>query len=62
MNFSQEYIGAIVILVISVLKGFGIELGSGVVEGLVVGVIALWVAIRRHSRGDITIVGARKFN
>lgn len=57
---SQEYIGALVILIVSVLKIFGIEVASDVVTSLVVGLLALWVAIRRHARGDINIVGARK--
>ena len=60
MNFSQEYIGAIVLLAVSVLKIFGIEIENQVTAGLVTGAVALWIAIRRHSKGDITLVGARK--
>lgn len=59
-NISQEYTGAIAILLYSVLKGFGIELESGVLEGIITGVIALWIAIRRVNRGDITVAGVRK--
>lgn len=57
---SQEYIGAIVIIIVSLLKVFGIEIGSEVITGIITGVLALWVAIRRHQKGDITVLGARK--
>jgi hypothetical protein len=57
---SNEYAGAIVILIISVLKIFGIEIENTTIAGIVTGVIALWIAIRRHQRGDITIGGFRK--
>jgi cadmium resistance protein CadD (predicted permease) len=57
---SQEYIGSIVILLISVLKLFKIELGNEEVTAIVTGVVALWVAIRRFSKGDITVGGVRK--
>jgi len=42
------------------LKVFGVEFESGVLEGLVVGVLALWIAINRYQRGDINIVGAKR--
>ena len=57
---SQEYIAAIVIILVSLLKVFGIEIGSDVITGIVTGVLALWVAIKRHARGDITPLGVRK--
>lgn len=58
--FSQEYILSIVLVLGGVLKIFGIELENTVIEGLVGGVIALWIAIRRFKKGDITIGGFRK--
>lgn len=57
---SNEYVGAIAILLYSVLKGFGIELENGVLEGIITGVVALWIAFRRHQKGDINIAGVRK--
>ena len=59
MNFSKEYVGAIAILIVSVLKMFQIEIESSVIEGLVVGLVALFVAISRHAKGDITVAGAK---
>lgn len=59
-NFSQEYVASIILILYSVLQAFGIVIEKEVFEGLVVGLIALWIAIRRHSKGDITIVGKRK--
>ena len=57
---STEYVGAIAILVVSVLNAFGIEVGNEAVTGIVTGVIALYVAFRRFKKGDITIGGVRK--
>ena len=57
---SQEYIGAIAILVISVLKIFHFEIENEVVAGLVTGVIALYIAIRRKAKGDINVLGVKK--
>ena len=60
MNLSQEYIGSLVIVLITVLKIFKIELASDEVTAIVTGAVALYVAIRRFSKGDITVGGLRK--
>lgn len=57
---SHEYISAAVILLVSILKIFKIELGNEEATGLVTGLLALYVAFRRYQKGDITIVGAKK--
>ena len=57
---SQEYIGAIVILVISVLKYFNIEIASDAITGVVTGLVAIWISIRRYRKGDINLAGVRK--
>jgi hypothetical protein len=57
---SNEYIGSVAIVAVSILKLFGIEVANDAVSGLVVGVVALWVAFRRYQRGDITPLGVRK--
>jgi len=57
---SNEYVGAIVILFVSLLKLFNIELGNEEVTTIVTGLVAMWVAFRRYQRGDITTLGARK--
>jgi hypothetical protein len=57
---SREYIVSIALLVAALLKVFGIQMESGVLEGLIAGVAALYLAIRRYKRGDITIVGSKK--
>lgn len=56
---SNEYVGAIAILIVSGLKMFGIELANDVVMGLVTGVVALWIAVRRYQKGDINVLGGR---
>jgi hypothetical protein len=53
MQISQEYVGALAILLVSVLRAFGIEIGSDVVSSLIVAVVAVWVAIKRRQRGDL---------
>lgn len=57
---SQEYLLSIVLVIGGVLKFFGIEIENSALEGLVGGVIALYVAIRRYNKGDITLGGFRK--
>ncbi len=58
---SNQYVGSIVILLMSVAKLLGFEIENSVVEGLVVGVIALWVAIKRYQKKDISILGVKKY-
>jgi hypothetical protein len=57
---SQEYAGAIVLVIGALLKVFGIEVASDAIQGIVVGVIAVWIAIRRFQKGDIKLSGVRK--
>lgn len=57
---SQEYVGALVIVLVSVLKLFGVELGNDVVTAIVTGLVGVYVAYRRYSKGDITVGGVRK--
>ena len=59
MKFSQEYIGAVVILIGAVLKAFGIELENQALEGIITGLIAVWIAFRRLQKGDINVLGAK---
>jgi len=57
---SQEYALSIAIVLGSVLQMFGIEIENKVLSGFVFGAAALWVAIRRYRKGDITVGGFRK--
>lgn len=57
---SQEYISALAILLVSILKGLGVNIGNDEVISILTGALALWVAIRRYKRGDITMGGIRK--
>jgi len=58
--FSQEYVGALAIVLVGVLKLFGVEIGTETVSTVIMAVIAVWVAVRRYQKGDITPLGARK--
>jgi len=57
---SQEYIAAIVLMLVSAFKIFGMEIENEVLAGLVTGALALWIAIRRKSKGDINALGFKK--
>ena len=59
-NMSQEYVLSAALVLASVLKIFGVEIENGVLEGLIAGVAALWIAFRRLQKGDITPLGVRK--
>ncbi len=58
--FSQEYVAALVIVLGGVLKLFKIEIDNGTIEGVIAGILGLWIAVRRYQRKDITIVGKKK--
>lgn len=60
MNLSQEYVSALVVLLVSVLGLFKIEVGNEAITGLITGVLAIWIAIRRYQKGDITVGGFKK--
>ena len=57
---SQEYIGALVIVIGAGLKIFNIEIENSAIEGLIAGIIAIWIAVRRFRKGDISVLGAKK--
>lgn len=57
---SQEYIGSIALLIVGILKVFGIEIANDAITGILTGGIALYIAIRRYKKGDITLGGIRK--
>jgi len=57
---SQEYVGAIALLVISLLQTFGIVVEKDAIAGIIAGLISIWIAYRRYQKGDITVVGLRK--
>lgn len=56
--FSQEYIAAIALVIGGVLKAFGIEIANDAVSGIVVGGLALYIAIQRKRQGNLTAFGA----
>lgn len=56
---SQEYIGAIAIVIVSTLKVFGVELGNDTITALITGFVGLYVAFRRYQKKDINILGKK---
>ena len=57
---SQEYVGAIAIVLVSILKIFHIEIANDAIAGLITGGIAIFVAYRRYQKGDISLGGVKK--
>jgi hypothetical protein len=57
---SHEYIVSIAVVLVGLLQLFGVVVAQDVVVGLIVGILGLYGAFRRHSKGDITVLGARK--
>lgn len=57
---SQEYILSVAIVIGSLLKLFGVDIESKALEGGVLFVASLWIAIRRYRKGDISPLGVRK--
>lgn len=57
---STEYSLAIALVIGGVLKIVGIEIDNSAIEGLIAGVVALIIAIKRYSKGDITKLGFKK--
>jgi uncharacterized membrane protein len=59
MKFSHEYIGALALLVVGILQLFGVAVEQDTITGIVTGVIAVWIAVRRVGKGDITVLGRK---
>ena len=59
MEISQQYTVSIAILAVTVFKLFGIEIANETITGIIVGVLAIWGAIKRHQQGDINVLGVK---
>lgn len=57
---SQEYLGALVIVLVGLFKLFKIDVAPEFVTSAIIVVTGLYVAYRRHQKGDITMGGIRK--
>ena len=57
---SHEYVLAIALLIGAIAKFFGYDIDNKATEAGIVGIAALWIAIRRKQRGDISVIGVRK--
>jgi hypothetical protein len=57
---SQEYVGAIALVIVGVLKAFGIEIANDAIAGILTGGVALYIAFRRYQKGDISLGGVKK--
>lgn len=58
-SYSQEYVAALVVVIVSALKAFGVEVASDVVTAIVTGLLAVWIMIRRFQKKDISVLGKR---
>ena len=57
---NTEYVGAVVLLIVGVLKIFGIFVSADAITGIITGSISLYLAIKQYGKGDITLGGFRK--
>lgn len=57
---SQEYMLAIALIVVGIAQAFGIVIDQNQLVGFLTGASALWIAIRRYRKGDITLGGFHK--
>lgn len=60
MKISQEYIGAVALLIVGILKAFGIEIANDAIAGILTGGVALFIAIKRFKKGGISLSGIKK--
>ena len=60
MNISQQYVSALAVILVGVLKLVGIEIGTDEISTLIMVALSLWIAIRRKQKGDITMLGGFK--
>lgn len=56
---SKEYIGAVTLILGSILKVFNIEIENEALEGFIWGIIAIIIAVSRYKKGDINVLGAK---
>jgi len=56
----SSYIGALAILVVSLLKVFGVEVGNEAIAGIITGVVAIFIAYKQKTEKNLTIGGVRK--
>ena len=57
---SQEVIGAVVILLMSVLQMLGVVIERDAIAGIVTGIVAIWIWYRRVQKGDVNAFGLRR--
>lgn len=59
-NFSFQYITLVVLIIGSILKAFGIEIEDNVIEGLVVGVVMIIMAVVTKRKENVNVLGMKK--
>ena len=57
---SKEYLSAAGVLVVALLQIFKIEVAPEAIMGIISGVLAVFLAFKRHQKGDINVLGVRK--
>lgn len=59
-KMSKEYVSALALLIVSVLQIFKIEVANEAITGLITGVLAIYLAVKRYQRGDINLGGFKR--
>lgn len=63
-NISTTYISSVVIILVSILQAFKINIGSEeltpILEGFITGIGGLYIIWKKWKNGEITALGVRK--
>lgn len=56
-----SYVAAVCLILVGILKTFGIAVSQDAITGIATGIIALVIAYKQKTEKNLTIGGARKF-
>jgi hypothetical protein len=59
LSFSTEYIAALAIVIVGILKLFKVDIGTSEITSIITAILGAWVMIRRFKRGDINVAGVK---
>lgn len=59
MNLSQEYLSALVVVIMGILQLLKIESTPEQVMSLIIVVSGAWAMFRRYKKGDINLLGKK---
>ena len=58
-QFSQEYLAALAVVIVSLAAMFGYVVGTEQISALITVLLGTWVMIKRYKKGDIRVTGLK---